>query len=748
MKTKYLVSLAILLSFSLCMAQETEAMNFKGIHQIESEAHAGDSREFILNKSTESIRPLSTLARSDSLSHAVFGYLPYWERDASELDYHALTHIAVFDFHVSAVTGEFSSTPSGWPNDWIPIMNSAHDNGVKTILCVTEFNDDDIYDIISNSARSNAFYADVVSYMNSWYFDGVNIDFEGLNTSDRGDRINSFMLNLTNYVHEHAGAEKEVSFAGPSVNWSGWKLKELSESCDYIFIMGYAYYYNGSSKTGPSAPIQGSTYNLEQTLISTDRGYGDVDKSKLILGLPYYGNRWEVSSSQRSMEGASTLSSGRSIFYNSTMDLYQEEGRQWSSNFYDAWCYHQISGKWYQSWCNDASSINAKHQLVFDYELMGTGMWALGYDEGRQELWTLLKENFISVDDTAVLADFAHGKGSFDTEPTYSGSSQGISTQSSTLWTQIDGDSCLSLILKDNSESDLNWKVRLLSGRGNPARNTALNRGRNISFRLKTSAENRQLKVAIMMDDSDGHEISDTLDILTDGNWHNYSMDCRPAEYWHNYSKGNGSLDAAFISFDALMFFADNGSEDIEINIDDIHSTLQTDTLSFLVSGRITKDEQGLAGVEIAGTQSNSAGYYQTRVNYPGSIFLQPVKNGYGFSPKNKNIALVNMDRIQNFTVALVDTDLVDKMDFALEQNYPNPFNPTTTIPFTLSNSGPVSLNLYHISGKLLIQVIDGYMEKGEYSIPIVLSDFPSGVYIYSLQTDTECMSKKMVYIK
>ena len=101
--------------------------------------------------------------------------------------------------------------------------------------------------------------------------------------------------NLTDYIKTNVGPEQEISFAGPAVNWSGWDLPGLVDACDYVFIMGYAYWYNGSSTTGPNAPIGGTTYNLEQTIVNSTRGYGSCDKSKIILGLPYYGNKWKVS---------------------------------------------------------------------------------------------------------------------------------------------------------------------------------------------------------------------------------------------------------------------------------------------------------------------------------------------------------------------------------------------------------------------------------------------------------------------
>ena len=43
---------------------------------------------------------------------------------------------------------------------------------------------------------------------------------------------------------------------------------------------------------------------------------------------------------------------------------------------------------------------------------------------------------------------------------------------------------------------------------------------------------------------------------------------------------------------------------------------------------------------------------------------------------------------------------------FALEGNYPNPFNPSTTIPFTLPESGTVRLEVYNSIGQRVRQML------------------------------------------
>jgi hypothetical protein len=93
-----------------------------------------------------------------------------------------------------------------------------------------------------------------------------------------------------------------------------------------------------------------------------------------------------------------------------------------------------------------------------------------------------------------------------------------------------------------------------------------------------------------------------------------------------------------------------------------------------------------------------------------------------------------------------------------LLQNYPNPFNPETWIPFRLSQTSDVTINIYDISGEL-VRVLhlgqkpagnyisadkaaywDGRNESGE--------QVSSSLYFYTLKTADYSASRRMVIMK
>ncbi len=84
----------------------------------------------------------------------------------------------------------------------------------------------------------------------------------------------------------------------------------------------------------------------------------------------------------------------------------------------------------------------------------------------------------------------------------------------------------------------------------------------------------------------------------------------------------------------------------------------------------------------------------------------------------------------------------------SLDQNYPNPFNANTSISYTLTEAGNVSLKVYDISGRLVTTLVDQRQEAGEHEVTWDGSDVSSGVYFYKLQTSVFTDVKEMNLLK
>ncbi len=314
----------------------------------------------------------------------VFGYLPYWS-SSTNLRYDLLTHIACFSVEVNA-DGTLGND-HGWP--WTSLINTAHANGVKVVLVATLFDSTDIYTLITTPSYKNAFFANIKAKMLEGAADGLNIDFEGSGSAWKA-HINGFMADLTAYLHAELPGS-EVTFAGPAVNWGNdWDLPGLAASCDGIFIMGYAFWGSWSSTSGPNAPLTGGSYNITDTVENQYAAVTQNNPEKLILGVPYYGHHWKTASADARSSVVTYYGSTR--FYDD-QPASQSYGVIWEDLSQTPW-YRWYDGGWQQVWFDNADSLGLKYDLAIAHDLQGVGMWALGYDGARPELWDVLSLKF------------------------------------------------------------------------------------------------------------------------------------------------------------------------------------------------------------------------------------------------------------------------------------------------------------------------------------------------------------------
>ena len=86
--------------------------------------------------------------------------------------------------------------------------------------------------------------------------------------------------------------------------------------------------------------------------------------------------------------------------------------------------------------------------------------------------------------------------------------------------------------------------------------------------------------------------------------------------------------------------------------------------------------------------------------------------------------------------------------NFNLKQNYPNPFNPVTTIEFEIKNDANVTLSVYNVLGKKIIELINKNLASGKYSLNFDGSRLASGTYFYELNVDGLKITKRMDILK
>jgi hypothetical protein len=80
-----------------------------------------------------------------------------------------------------------------------------------------------------------------------------------------------------------------------------------------------------------------------------------------------------------------------------------------------------------------------------------------------------------------------------------------------------------------------------------------------------------------------------------------------------------------------------------------------------------------------------------------------------------------------------------------LDPNFPNPFNPRTMIKFSIEEGEQGTLSIYNVKGQIILHE---EFETGEYNFEWNADGLSSGVYFYTLKTNSNNIIRKMMLIK
>ena len=321
----------------------------------------------------------------NTLSHKVIGYLPYWEYNSyPQLDYSLLTEINYF----SAELNEYGNiiNDHNWEN--IGFIDYAQSQGVKVKLCATLFNSNSLETLLSSSLNRTNAINNLLNKVLSRNADGVDIDFEMLPSNQRENLV-LFMQQLSDTFHANMD-DPIITMATPAIDWSNaWDYNALAQICDALFVMGYNYFYSGSQTAGPVSPLGGYFYDLDYTVQDyIDKVGNQLDK--VILGLPYYGYDWPVTSS---LMNATTSAAGIARTYSSCQAFLNNYNSNWNTLSNSNWIPYNDSN-WQQIWYDDSLSLSIKYDYAKNMNLGGVGIWALGYDNNSPQMWGSLYDQF------------------------------------------------------------------------------------------------------------------------------------------------------------------------------------------------------------------------------------------------------------------------------------------------------------------------------------------------------------------
>lgn len=206
--------------------------------------------------------------------------------------------------------------------------------------------------------------------------DGINIDFENMNTEDK-DNFSRFIIELKPKLKE-AGIKLSVDVTAPDggSSWSEcYNRSVIGDVADYIVFMAYDQYGNGSKKAGTTAG-----YNWVETNLKKFIDREQISSNKIILGIPLYTRIWTESNGD--------VTSKTVNMKNINSVLPADVTKEWNEELKQYYVEYTQNGKTYKVWIEDEESIKNKVSLVKQYNLAGVAAWEK--DREQDSIWTVI----------------------------------------------------------------------------------------------------------------------------------------------------------------------------------------------------------------------------------------------------------------------------------------------------------------------------------------------------------------------
>ncbi len=232
-------------------------------------------------------------------------------------------------------------------------------------------------------ANQNTFVASLSAEIERLGCDGVNIDIQNLNESDRS-AFTAFVRLLRSYMPKTKILSVCVAANpwGSNIGWQGsYDYAALGTISDQIFIMAYDEHYTGS------APGAVASFSFVEKSVSYALKH--VPSKKIVLGIPFYGRYWKQGSTGGGY-GVTVADVERLVstcksttWYDSTSQCARATVTVTSTDNAVIWGSSKLSAGTYDIWYENEASLEKKLSLVSNYNLLGAGSWALGQEPQR-----------------------------------------------------------------------------------------------------------------------------------------------------------------------------------------------------------------------------------------------------------------------------------------------------------------------------------------------------------------------------
>jgi hypothetical protein len=314
-------------------------------------------------------------------AHQTVGFVPFYELGSiSSEDLHGFTDLVYYDVEVRA-NGSLSESSSslGWASvengGAGDLVSAGHADGDRVLLSLFSESQSVLGPLSAHAGADGLRLADEVAHLLSQYgFDGVDLDLEGQDASDRAGFV-SFVAAFSNRLRalDKSWTIMLNTYPQSAEEAAGFfDVQALAPYVDELFVM--AYDMDSTEIPSADAPLGGADLS-DVSALATYVGAGLGPK--VILGIPFYGYDFPASGPKN---GAAAVGSPYAVTYDQILTSITDDGHKpiWDPITETPYTVFKRQGQWHQTWFDDPVSVALKTALAAQFRVAGVGAWELG----------------------------------------------------------------------------------------------------------------------------------------------------------------------------------------------------------------------------------------------------------------------------------------------------------------------------------------------------------------------------------
>ena len=271
----------------------------------------------------------------------------------------------------------------------VAVLSIARSKKVSPLMSITNidakgFNSELAHVILNNPSVQETFINNILNLLTARGYRGLNVDFEYVPSDDR-ERYNQFLQLLVNRLHPYeisvsSALAPKLSTDQKGLLYEAHDYLRHGQILDFVVLMTYEWGWAGG------APMAIAPLNMVQRVL--DYAVTVIPHHKIMIGIVLYARDWTLPYVVGG-PNARTFSPQYALQLAARYNTAIQYDPLSQSPFFR---YTDDQGRNHEVWFEDARSIQAKFNLVKDYNIRGISYWVL--PTSFPQVWPVQEDSF------------------------------------------------------------------------------------------------------------------------------------------------------------------------------------------------------------------------------------------------------------------------------------------------------------------------------------------------------------------